>query len=60
MSKELKIIYVILAVALIGMISIAIYMLIDFRNDIKCSTTTDIKWFLKNNCQRYMEELWEK
>ena len=30
------------------------YSLYDFYNDYKCSTTTDINWFIENNCMRYM------
>lgn len=31
------------------------YTMIDFYNDYKCSTTTDIRWFLDNNCMRYYD-----
>ena len=32
-----------------------VYIIIDFYNDYKCSTTTDIRWFLDNNCMRYYD-----
>ena len=32
-----------------------VYIMIDFYNDYKCSTTTDIRWFLDNNCMRYYD-----
>lgn len=38
------------------MISIGlVWSMIDFCNDYKCSTTTDINYFIENNCQRYMK-----
>lgn len=50
--KKLSIILWVLG--LIMIISGVIYEAIDFHNDYKCSTTTDIKWFTDNNCMRYM------
>lgn len=49
---------------LIALIIISIVMtltgilltLINFYNDYQCSTTTDIKWFIENNCMRFMED----
>lgn len=54
MNKEAKILLVLLAVVLL-ISAIWVYILVDFYNDWKCSTTTDIKWFIENNCQRYMD-----
>ena len=38
------------------MIFVFIAGLIDFYNDYKCSTTTDIKWYNEHNCIRYCKE----
>lgn len=57
MTKErLNILAKILIVLVVIMILVGIgYTLYDFHNDYQCSTTTDIKWFIENNCMRYVE-----
>jgi len=30
--------------------------LVNFYNDYQCSTTTDIKWYIENDCMRFMED----
>ncbi len=55
MEKKLKIIYMTLLIMVIIIIISIIYILIDFYKDVKCSNATDIKWFLENNCEKYME-----
>ena len=56
MLKNLKSILLILLILIIfGFICFVIYVLIDFRNDYLCSTTTDINYFNEHNCIRYFE-----
>lgn len=47
-------IIVALVLAVIGVLMIIAGVLVDFYLDYQCSTTTDIKWFIENNCMRYM------
>ena len=35
------------------MVFIGVITLITFYQDYKCSTTTDIKYYIKNNCERF-------
>lgn len=42
-----------LMVVIIILLFLLFYLMIDFYNDYKCSTTTDIKWFNENNCIKY-------
>lgn len=35
---------------------ILLWILIDFYNDYQCSTTQDIKWYVDNNCIRYIDK----
>ena len=43
-----------LAIAITGLLMIIAGVLMEFYNDYKCSTTTDIKWFTENNCMRFV------
>lgn len=53
--KKTKILYVIL-ICLLGVLFIGfVLLLVDFANDYRCSTTTDIRWFIDNNCMRYIK-----
>lgn len=54
MKKTIKTIAIIIAVILLFiLLACGIYEMIDFYNDYKCTTTTDIDWFINNNCMRY-------
>lgn len=57
MEKKYKAVIVVLVITgiLIGVL-IAVYEMVDFYNDYKCSTTRDIDWFMDNNCMRYVEK----
>lgn len=46
-------IFVILITFIIVFTIIVIYVLIDFKNDYKCSTTSDSNWYIEHNCMRY-------
>lgn len=35
------------------LIALFIYVMIDFKNDYDCSTTTDVDWYIKHDCMRY-------
>lgn len=52
MKKKAQILIIIGSLMIITGIVIEIA---DFYNDYKCSTTTDIKWFFKNKCERYLK-----
>lgn len=43
-----------LVLAIIGVLMIIAGVLIDFYLDYQCSTTTDVKWFIENNCMRFV------
>ncbi len=30
-----------------------IYILIDFKHDYECSTTSSVEWYNEHNCKRY-------
>ena len=47
-------IIVALVLAVIGVLMIITGVLMEFYNDYKCSTTTDVKWFTENNCMRFV------
>ena len=52
----ITVIVVVLTIAIVyGLIMSILYEIVDFYNDYQCSTTTDIKWFIENNCMRYMK-----
>ena len=55
MSNSLKIIYIIIGFAIIVLFALIVYVLSNFQSLWKCSTTTDIEWFLDNNCERYVK-----
>lgn len=39
----------------VAMISLGITLtMIDFYNDYQCSITTDVKWFIENDCVKYV------
>ena len=47
-------ILVIITCTIASIILIAfIFMIIDFKNDYDCSTTTDPEWYVEHNCMRY-------
>ena len=50
-----NIIVVLCVVAIIAILGLFIYGIIDFANDYRCSTTTDYQWWIENNCQRYIK-----
>lgn len=51
--RKLSIILIIIAVLMI--LSGITITLVNFYNDYQCNTTTDIKWFIENDCMRFME-----
>ena len=55
MRKEYKIVIVLAIIGTLMIVSGVIYEIFDFYNDYQCSTTTDINWFMENNCMRYVE-----
>lgn len=55
MNTSKKIAIILIIIAILMMLAGIIYGLIDFYNDYQCSTTTDIKWFIDNDCMRYMK-----
>ena len=55
MRKEYKIVIVLAIIGTLMIVSGVIYEIFDFYNDYQCSTTTDIKWFIENDCMRYVE-----
>ena len=44
----------VLTIAIAGILMIIAGVLMEFYNDYKCSTTTDVKWFTENNCMRFV------
>lgn len=58
MEDRLDNILVIIACSIATLFFIAmIFVIIDFKNDYDCSTTTDINWYMEHNCTRY--ERWD-
>lgn len=56
MNERLSNLLIALIIIGIAMILTGILItLVNFYNDYQCSTTTDIKWFIENDCMRYME-----
>ena len=54
MSKKTENIILIASMILTILITFAIGMvIIDFYKDYQCSTTDNIGWYYKNNCQKY-------
>jgi len=54
MSEKLEIILVsIFAVFFLALITAFIFIMIDFKNDYDCATTTDPEWYVEHNCMRY-------
>ena len=53
--KQYTILVVLLDVFLI-LITVAAFVIYDFYKDYKCSTTTDINWFIENNCLEYTND----
>lgn len=54
--KTEKLINAILVIVLIGVVAFVgwfIYELDDMIKDHQCSTTTDIKWYVDNDCLKY-------
>ena len=52
-EKRIKIaiaLYILMAIIL-GILSLLEF--IDFYNDYKCSTTTDVTYYIDNNCRRF-------
>lgn len=53
MSKLEKVLLGLILTALAGLVALFIYVMIDFKNDYDCSTTTDVEWYIEHNCMRY-------
>ena len=53
MNKFEKIMIGLILTILAILMCLFIYVMIDFKNDYDCSTTTDIDWYIKHNCMRY-------
>lgn len=59
MNKYEKLIivsYIIGAIGLLCIVGGITFEIVDFYNDYKCSTTSDIKWYYENNCMRYWKD----
>jgi len=51
-------IFILIGCAIASIFFIAmIFMIVDFKNDYDCSTTTDMSWYIEHNCKRY--ERWD-
>ena len=60
MDKKTENIILIISMILVIIITFVIGMvIIDFYKDYQCSTSQDIKWFMENNCMRYVES-WKR
>ena len=58
-----KLLFIILMVICIGVtffVGVFIYEVADMIKDHKCSTTTDIKWYVDNDCMKYYKNPWDK
>ena len=53
MRKEHKIAIVLAIIGTLMIVSGVIYEMVDFYNDYKCSTTTDVNYYIDNNCRRF-------
>ena len=52
MNKKVQVLIIIGSLMIIAGI---IILIVDFYNDYKCSTTTDISWFIDNKCDRFLK-----
>ena len=60
--KTEKLINTILVIVLIGVVAFVgwfLYEVGDMIKDHQCSTTTDIEWYVDNNCMKYYKNPWE-
>ena len=55
-EKWLDIGVIITGCILIAIFGVIVWVLVDFKNDYDCSTTTDIEWYEEHNCIRYCKE----
>lgn len=49
-----KAVYILIIIAVTMIFLGLIVLMIDFHNDYLCSNTTNVKWFIENNCMRYV------
>lgn len=52
-EKIENIVFIVLIVILIAVFTAVIFILIDFKNDYDCATTTDVNWYIEHDCERY-------
>ena len=52
-DKIIDIIFWSFILVIIAFVIFIIWIIIDFKNDYDCSTTTDVDWYVEHNCMRY-------
>lgn len=55
-ERLLNIMQILLLIEVVAFIGWFIYELGDMIKDHQCTTTTDIKWYIDNNCIKYCKE----
>lgn len=55
-EKTIYLINIVLLVVVLAFISWFIFASIDMIKDHQCSVTTDIEWYVNNNCIEYYEK----
>ena len=58
-ERLLNIILIVLLIGAVAFVGWFIYELGDMIKDHQCTTTTDIKWYVDNNCIKYYKNPWE-
>ena len=53
--KRDKVLFVLIMLVIILIVAGVILMIIEFSKYYQCNNTTDISWFLKNDCMRYIK-----
>ena len=51
-DRLLNIIFIVILVGVVAFVGWFIYELDDMIKDHQCSTTTDIKWYIDNDCMK--------
>lgn len=52
-EKRIKIVIALFILMVIILGILFLIEIIDFYNDYKCSTTTDVSYYIDNNCRRF-------
>lgn len=58
-DRLLNIIFIVILVGVVAFVGWFIYELDDMIKNYQCSTTTDIKWYVDNDCLKYYKNPWE-